>query len=102
MSEGAKLTPEWFAKHSLLNEARQQIHHAIARSSGFDLDKSTAFWIVRMEGWRDLARDLEFNIFATGYPRKTLLGLPVRISIDDEPDVPLIQLVMEPMARAPR
>jgi hypothetical protein len=58
-------------------------------------------WVIRCEAWEELLRHENWMQFV-GYrgirgQRNSLYGLPVRLTIDDAEDVPMIQLVMEPM-----
>jgi hypothetical protein len=90
---------------TILVEANRLRMLAIAESRSNSLDPKTSFWVARREAWIDLMRDARYGrmIVQSGLSRrKELFGLPVRVTVDDEPDVPLIQLVMEPMVRARR
>lgn len=91
------IKPEDFM-YSILSEAKHQYFCALKHSSERHLDPKTAFWVVTMNGWKDIKRDLDVYMVAQLRPnsRKELMGLPVRVTIDDEPDIPMIQLVMEP------
>ena len=94
------LSPDSF-RFDLLEEAYRLRRQALARSSHCELDANTSMWVIRREAWRDLLASADFvNSIRSGPTlRNELLGLPVRLTINDEPDVPMIQLVMEPMLR---
>lgn len=90
---------------TILVEARRLRMLAFAEGRTHSLDPKTSFWVARREAWIDLMRDARYARdvnFGSTTRRKELFGLPVRVTVDDEPDVPLIQLVMEPMVRARR
>lgn len=82
---------------SLISEARQQFAYAI-RFSHRHLDPKTSFWVIKQSAWLEFIRAMDIHMVIQCGPtrRKELMGLPVRITVDDEPDVPMIQLVMEP------
>jgi len=90
---------------SLIDEAHRLLYWAVAQSSRSRLDEKTSMWVIKRDAWlkfmssQESARLLVVDL--TGARRNELLGLPVRLTIGDEPDVPMIQLVMEPMI-APR
>ena len=90
---------------TILVEAHRLRMLAMSESRSHSLDPRTSFWVARREAWLELMRDVRYGrmIAPLGQTRrKELFGLPVRVTVDDEPDVPLIQLVMEPMTRARR
>lgn len=82
---------------SSISEARQQLAYAI-RFSPRELDPKTSFWVIKRSAWLELIRAMDIHMVIQCGPtrRKELMGLPVRATIDDEPDVPMIQLAMEP------
>lgn len=86
--------------HSIMAEARQQYHYALANTApGGWLDPKTCFWVITEPGWTELLREIRdyaVCISSGKVGRKTLLGLPVRVTFNDEPDIPMVQLVMEP------
>ena len=86
---------------SLLSEAYQQHHYAMKYCNTHELDQRTSFWVVRRNAWMELLRSEDFLTSVDFNPqhRKELMGLPVRLTIEDESDVPIIQLVMEPLLR---
>lgn len=92
------MTPDDF-KMPLIEEAYRQRHWALSHSRSHKLDPQTSLWIIRVEAWREfqLSADFVKSISIGPKHRLELLGLPVRLTINDEPDVPMIQLVMEPM-----
>ncbi|WJI43700.1 hypothetical protein NL532_24140 [Mesorhizobium sp. C120A] len=102
-----KLTPDMF-KLSFMEEAHLLRRTACANSRSSKLDERTSMWVIRMEAWRDFMASSDFLTVAVVSTqrlhgrRNELLGLPVRLTIDDEPDVPMIQLVMEPEAKPRR
>lgn len=91
-------------KFSMMEEALHLHHMTVATTGRAALDAKTAFWVIRIEAWREFMRSADFmntvRITQDGKHRNELLGLPVRLTIDDEPDVPMIQLVMEPLIAA--
>lgn len=91
------MTPDDF-KLTVMEEAWRLRRSALARSATHTLDERTAIWVIRMDAWRELKMSADYvNSISIGVGRrKELMGLPVRVTIDDEPDVPMIQLVMEP------
>lgn len=95
------MSPEKF-KFDLLEEAYRLCHTALANAPRFDLDGQTAMWVITMEAWRDFMASADFvphvGIQQPGR-RNELFGLLVRVTISDEPDVPRIQLVFEPVGR---
>lgn len=93
--------PENFAM-DIVNEIRQQRLMAIAQGRTHQLDEKTSFWVVRREAWIEIMRSEDvYTSLQIGYHRrKEIMGLPVRITVDDETDVPMVQLVMEPMMKA--
>lgn len=88
-------------KFSLMEEAYRLRHMTVATTGSAALDAKTSFWVIRIEAWREFMRSADFmntvRIAQDGKHRNELLGLPVRLTVDDEPDVPMVQLVMEPM-----
>lgn len=101
------LTPEDF-RFDLLHHARMLQRYALAESSGRPLDPKTSQWVIRREAWNEFRQAMDF-LTVTGAVQInsraaawTLLGLPVRITVDDHPDTPMVQLVMEPMLYHPR
>lgn len=100
------MTPEDF-KFTLTEQAHRLRQHAIAMSHTHRLDEKTSQWLVKDHAWRDLIRSADYNQhleidFNPQRMRKTLLGLPVRVTVDDDPETPDIQLVMEPQLMAQR
>jgi hypothetical protein len=93
----SEMKPEHFS-YSALSDARRQYYSALQHSCSSELDPKTSFWVITMNGWNELRRDVELQMVLRLGPsrRKELMGLPVRVTVDDEPDVPMIQLVMEP------
>lgn len=99
-----KLTPGDF-KFQLLEHAHVLRRHAIALSPGkYPLDPKSSMWVIREEAWKEFLMSEQFLMHAArgkdGRVKKELLGLPVRITFDDEPDTPMVQLVMEPLLEA--
>lgn len=92
------MTPDDF-KFQLLDHARALRHSALERSKTNDLDPATSQWVVTYAAWRDFKTSKDFlNAVIVIEPGKMkLLGLPVRITVDDDPLTPPVQLVMEPM-----
>jgi hypothetical protein len=84
-----RLTPDDF-KLPLIEEAYRLMHSAVANSSRSRLDERTSLW---------LSSDFFPGVAYKSNRRKELLGIPVRLTYDDDDDVPMIQLVMEPTAR---
>lgn len=86
----------------IMNELLNQRRMAIAQGSTHQLDDRTSFWVIRREAWIEILRssDAYQSIQSRSDKRKEIMGLPVRITVDDEPDVPMVQLVMEPMMMA--
>ena len=85
---------------TIVEEANRLRRHkiAVSRSSQTPLDERSTMWVMRMEAWQELISLSE--IFALGIcdvQRKTLFNWPVRLTVDDHPDTPMIQLVMEPL-----
>jgi hypothetical protein len=87
---------------TILDEAFQIVrtHEALSRD-GRLLDPRSMMWIIRWDGWRDIIASRDFATVAD-IERRTLFNIPVRVTVDDHPDTPLIQLVMETMLRAPK
>jgi hypothetical protein len=85
--------------YDLFAEAKRLWHHARAVSRSGPLDEKTSMWVIRMEAWREM-RLCDDHRYLDMHRRNQLLGLPVRLTIDDEPDVPMLQLVMEPLVWA--
>lgn len=98
-----QLTPADF-KFQLLEHAHFLRGHAIARGHGYDLDPKSTLWLIREEAWREFLMSPEFLMHAQhgkdGRVEKKLLGLPVRLSFEDDPDTPMVQLLMEPLLEA--
>ena len=95
------MKPEDF-QLSILEDAYRLRRHAMQRSQTHELDPRTSMWVIRDTGWRELMMACGYLNYIVCEPgpkstRRELLGLPVRVTIDDDPDVPMIQLVMEPM-----
>ena len=99
-----KITPDMF-KLTFIEEAHRLRRTALANSVTSKLDARTSMWVIREEAWRDFQISSDFLTVATFSSqrmdgrRNELLGLPVRLTIEDEPDAPMIQLVMEPEAK---
>lgn len=91
------MTPDDF-KLPLVEEAHRLRLGALEHSGGSRLDPKTTMWVIRKEAWRDFQCSADFLRTVQFGPttRNELMGLPVRLTIDDSPDTPLIQLVMEP------
>lgn len=90
---------------TLLEEAHRIRRETIAVSrASVPLDEKSALWIIRREAWLELQRDAEiFRASARDVRAKRLFDIPVRVTVDDEADVPMMQLVMEPqLYRQPR
>ena len=90
-----KLTPEMF-RMPLVDEAYRM--RALVHLDGdwIRTDSSTAMWIIRDEAWREFRASQDFiQMQDMSSRRRELLGLPVRLTYDDSPDTPMIQLVME-------
>jgi hypothetical protein len=93
-----KLTPDDF-RFQLLDHAHMLRRSYIARNkSGYALEG--AMWVIRREAW------LEFRLSPSALEHikmrsgvNELFGLPVRITVDDSDDTPMIQLVMEPVLK---
>lgn len=85
--------------YSLMDEAYRLRVSAIAESHGVSLDERSAMWVIKDDAWREMRRHESLNMttFAGGgRPMNRLFGLPVRVTIGDDDDTPMIQLVMEP------
>lgn len=84
---------------TLTEEAYGLLRSHAAHNHRLNLDRASALFIVKLDDWRFFLSTHEamgtasFARLARG--RKELLGIPVRTTIDDEPDLPRIQLVME-------
>ena len=94
-----KFLPDDF-RVGLLDEAYRQ-HRLVesqASSFGRPLDADGAFWVVTRDAWIEFQRSADMISHIQFGPdrRRELFGLPVRVTFDDEPDVPRVQLVMEP------
>lgn len=97
----SKLTPDQF-RFQLLEHA-----HAIRRDHQRDdrFRNETRVWLIRMEAWREFRMSRDYvDSFAEvydkdGVARRELLGFPVRITYEDVPDAPMIQLLVEPKLR---
>lgn len=65
-----------------------------------------AQWIIRSEAWREFQASADFvthvKFARNGVMKNELLGLPVRVTIDDQPETPMVQLVFEPLLEAHR
>ena len=87
---------------TLLDDAYRLRMAAIKHSKGHELDPKTAIWVMTIDAWLEILRHKDYT--ASGLiqdpnmerGQKRLMGLPVRTTIDDDPDTPMIQLVMEP------
>lgn len=95
------MTPDDF-KHTLLDEARFILESSITiNKNNVELDPQTMQWVMRERAWMELLRQADYSD-AVDVTRKRLLGISVRITIDDLDTVPAIQLLMEPMLQARR
>lgn len=90
------------ARHPIGTPLWEDVHRQYAlglrRAENSGLDPKSALWIIRRDAWRWLRAAADsLDSFThnpeTGYRR--LLGLPVRLTIGDEPDMPMVLLVME-------
>lgn len=93
-----KLTPDDF-KGTLLDDLYHlYISHKKLTINGYPLDPQSMQWIITQQIFRQLYhyRDMSIEI---DLRKKTLFGIPMRITIYDEPDVTPYQLVMEPMLK---
>jgi hypothetical protein len=99
------MTPDDF-KFDLLHHAHALRVSSISRSGSSDLDPKTTTWLVTDDAWKEALRGrdlIEGRLVAdVKTRRKTLFGIPVRITVDDEDGTPPIQLLMEPMRMATR
>lgn len=94
-----KLTPESF-RHTIMDEAYRLRHFALRQYRTHDLDEKSAMWVIRSEAWDELRKWADF-VGGLDYRANQLMGLPVRVTIYDSPDTPMIQLVMEPTLYQP-
>jgi hypothetical protein len=95
------LTPDDF-KFRLMERAHMLRRQAIARSAGHQLDPKTTMWVIRREAWREFLMSQDYLEHMQSCKEKKLLDLPVRVTVDDDPDTPMVQLVMEPLLEARR
>ena len=82
---------------------------AISMSGTHKLDHKTAVWVITYSAYRSFLEDMSLMSYgardsaADLHSRnKTLLGIPVRITVEDDPETPEIQLLMEPLLKEPR
>lgn len=59
------------------------------------VDEQSAVFLLTEKAWRDIISSADYA-FAIDMHRKRLFGIPIRVTHDDEPDTPRIQLLMEP------
>lgn len=87
-----------------MEEAYRLLHHTIARSGPHELDPKSAMFLIRREVWMDILKHLDMMMgrMPSPYAPRELFGVPVRITVFDPPDTPMVQLVMEPTACEPR
>ena len=86
----------------LFQECMALWHQTVAQTTVCSLEETSAMWIMREEAWRAICQRSEIMRTMETYKAKQLMGLPVRITYQDHPDTPMVQLVMEPLRRAPR
>lgn len=77
---------------------------AESHCNGVDLDQTTALWLLTEAAYISFVRPrarmlLICTMDETNLRPVKILGLPYRITTRDDPDTPLVQLVMEPTAR---
>lgn len=88
-------TPADFHR-TLLDEAYRLRSSVMAVSRlGVNLERSSALWVIRLDAWKELRRHQDYSSAVQCQPNR-LFNLPVRLTIDDDPDTPMIQLLMEP------
>jgi hypothetical protein len=76
----------------VLHEA-YRIRDQIFRRFGSDVwDEKTAGWLIREEAWMAILRD-EGRHMSVSFGAKTLLGLPIRVTHNDTPETPMLQVV---------
>jgi len=76
---------------------------AISMSETHKLDHKTAVWVITYSAWMSFLEDMSRSpVDFLPSRNKTLLGIPVRITVEDDPETPEIQLLMEPLLREPR
>ena len=94
------MTPDDF-KFDLLHHAFALRQAALTWSKSNDLDPKTSVWVVTGAAWREFraSEDIMCGDLSIDHRtcRITLMGLPVRITINDEEGTPPVQLFMEPM-----
>lgn len=84
---------------AIMEDANRLRHYAIARSGRQNLDPKTSMWLITHDAWQHLKASSYFRTMigaAVDRRARTLMGTPFRVTIDDDPNTPLIQLVMEP------
>lgn len=65
---------------------------------GLSLDRNSAMWLVRLEAWEMFQREMARSGTVSEIARtRTLMGIPIRVTVDDDPDTPAVQLFMEPV-----
>ena len=93
------MKPEDF-KFELLEHAYALRRQIMARTASHNLDPKTCTWFVTDRAWRefkmsaDILSHVQIDLRSS---RKQLLGLPVRVTVDDEEGTPPVQLLMEPL-----
>lgn len=84
--------PNWLFDEAYLQRMKVVALNGAA-THGYDIN--SCFWLIREEAWRELIRARDFML-QSDLRRKTLVGLPVRTTVDDAADTPLIQICAEP------
>lgn len=96
------MTPDDF-KFDLMEHAYALRRQAMARSASHDLDPATCTWVITDRAWRefqksaDILTAVEVNLRDSS---RRLLGLRVRITVDDEAGTTPVQLLMGPLLAA--
>lgn len=95
------MKPEDFGM-SMLDQARWLRRTALAQSASHALDEKTCTWLIRYEFKGRLLEELwaagHMNVIPMARNENmSLLGVPVRFTVDDPGGTPELQLVMEPL-----
>lgn len=82
----------------LMDEAYRLFREARAWSRGGPVDETTAQWLMTAEAWDFFRAEVERDTYSMAVRpgMRRLMGIPIRLTCDDDPNTPLIQLVMEP------
>lgn len=90
--------------HRLLNSYR-----AHSARADIELDAGSVMFVIKAEAWREMIYEARASGSLVGFDRNTehmhscrLFNVPVRLTIDDAPDVPVVQLALEPALYARR